>query len=997
MPAPTLTSVRGPLREEETELATLDGGPGPAPGPTTWKAWEARNKAAKERLKGITARLRALGAPLPIPAPTPTPTPTPTPVPTPTPTPVPTPTPTPVPTPTPTPVPTPTPTPTEPSEPPDLYQRVPQIKTITGGRPAIVPQALIDAAAHEHHKPDNHPNLGTPDILMARSGLWSDPFTWAGRMPKHGDLISVPAGMHLVGDIYDDANAFLGVHTSGGSTFSIARKQKTLIQADTFYFHGQAILGQAGQRIHESPIPGEVQCELVITDIGPDPGTTVARGLIFGGPTRIAGAYKASGTFATKDLRSGQTVIPVENLAALNWRKDDSLVVGATDRTAAYTGVDPHYYGPKEYWHPVVGHQKQTQGFRLSQDEWVKIASLDLARNEIVIDRPLVYDHAFTAETLDDGQVILAPPRISHFTTSILMRSANPFNNWSRGHPMFMSADTQIMDYAFKDMGRTKLDPTQVTSDSQLLYAYKGGPVITDLRNVLGRYGAAHFHGTIPHQGAGMVLNRRGRGYADPDPKVPPCPGRMFVTHDSNVSDEDCVTYKSRGPAFTTETGRERWQGIGCWGHWSIGDGFASPSYNSRHEMITDHNGHQSVLFDLQTRHSVVQNCGGTSAWCAFLVFQQATNVDLRGPLIETVRMGDPLTANPSGRALETRGVENEQINDFIDNHAYACAFGFFTGHRQETNRIDTTKAVFKRFRAINCDRPMEYHNYTANYLVGDSILDAKGGTAIRMGNNVWGMSVVNTHMSDAATGISDGGVGPNFNAVYIGIKTRNVGKLFGQFSQYFQGGMTDEKMHPLYGMYPFFNVVPNPATNSFTFGLNPWKNLDPRTDLPDPGPGGKWGRPDPGLAIPTPYFVPDPGCVLNLSYGKTKTLKLLGTIRDGAGPIAWPYTGAFSSSTTTKDWYSGYWRTNDFRTGKNVVEINKCFQAADGKWYCPLFFREADRLTLKRFHIRFDCPLDATFPADFLKANQCANNTPVEPPADILPEDVPLTPLMAA
>lgn len=70
MAAPTLSSVRPRLHRREAALAKLDGGPGPASGPSTWKAWELRDEAA-------TARLEAYKPPVAGPAPGPTKPPSP--------------------------------------------------------------------------------------------------------------------------------------------------------------------------------------------------------------------------------------------------------------------------------------------------------------------------------------------------------------------------------------------------------------------------------------------------------------------------------------------------------------------------------------------------------------------------------------------------------------------------------------------------------------------------------------------------------------------------------------------------------------------------------------------------------------------------------------------------------------------------------------------------------------------------------------------------------
>jgi hypothetical protein len=69
------------------------------------------------------------------------------------------------------------------------WDRVDEITTISGGRPAVVPQKYYDDTAAEHGR--LMPPVGTPTHRSLRDGNWTDPTVWdAGTVPGDGASVS---------------------------------------------------------------------------------------------------------------------------------------------------------------------------------------------------------------------------------------------------------------------------------------------------------------------------------------------------------------------------------------------------------------------------------------------------------------------------------------------------------------------------------------------------------------------------------------------------------------------------------------------------------------------------------------------------------------------------------------------------------------------------------------------------------------------------------------
>jgi hypothetical protein len=70
------------------------------------------------------------------------------------------------------------------------WDRIDEISTASGGRPAVVPQSYWDATAAEHGK--LMPPVGTPTHRSLKDGSWTDPAVWdAGTVPGDGARVRI--------------------------------------------------------------------------------------------------------------------------------------------------------------------------------------------------------------------------------------------------------------------------------------------------------------------------------------------------------------------------------------------------------------------------------------------------------------------------------------------------------------------------------------------------------------------------------------------------------------------------------------------------------------------------------------------------------------------------------------------------------------------------------------------------------------------------------------
>ncbi|MBF6594305.1 MAG: G8 domain-containing protein [Thermaceae bacterium] len=160
----------------------------------------------------------------------------------------------------------------------------------------------------------------------ARSGLWSDPNTWGGSVPKAGDIVTIPADLSLTLDV--SPPALKGLDVEGWLTF--ADKDLSL-SSDWIMVHGKFQIGSADKPYRNRAI---------ITLTGLDPsGNALGMGMgtkligVMGGTLELFGEPRNGWTHLTATAAKGATQIQVENAA--DWRVGDHIVLASTDYTAS--------------------------------------------------------------------------------------------------------------------------------------------------------------------------------------------------------------------------------------------------------------------------------------------------------------------------------------------------------------------------------------------------------------------------------------------------------------------------------------------------------------------------------------------------------------------------------------------------------------------------------------------------------------------------------------
>lgn len=159
----------------------------------------------------------------------------------------------------------------------------------------------------------------------ARSGLWSDPATWNGQVPKAGDTVTIPADLQVTLDV--NPPALKGINVMGWLTF--ADKDLSL-SADWIMVHGRLQIGSEGK-----PYTKRAVITLTATDpsenaMGMGMGTKVIG--VMGGVLEVFGEPRTGWTRLTATAAQGATQISVEN--ASDWRVGDRIVLASTDYSA---------------------------------------------------------------------------------------------------------------------------------------------------------------------------------------------------------------------------------------------------------------------------------------------------------------------------------------------------------------------------------------------------------------------------------------------------------------------------------------------------------------------------------------------------------------------------------------------------------------------------------------------------------------------------------------
>jgi hypothetical protein len=377
-----------------------------------------------------------------------------------------------------------------------------------------VKKDAVKKAAIENPKPDQPVHLHVahalaPDASVTakavKSGTWSDPSTWGGKLPGEWARIAIPAGLTVTLD--GAFGPYQWVRADGKLRTDPTRN--TGLELDSLF------VNHDGGSFEVPCTPPDKSAAIVFRAYQNAPidkawdFTENSRGLVGEGPVTLCGAEKTP-------------FVTVSNLPA----KGASAITADTD---------------VQGWTPG-DHVVLTSG-KYGEDEARQIASV--SGKVVTLTAALNYNHA---EAVPKGEVL----HLANLTRNVRITSAVANDLTRHGHVMLMGTGHEIRYVEFADVGRTNLkpptDPLVLPDGKQdpQLFPLCGGAV----ENVRGRY-PLHFHragpASIPSIVEGVVVRAlRNSGVR-----------WGIVNHSSNVHVRKTVVHQIDGSQFVTEEGDE--------------------------------------------------------------------------------------------------------------------------------------------------------------------------------------------------------------------------------------------------------------------------------------------------------------------------------------------------------------------------------------------------------------------------------------------------------
>jgi hypothetical protein len=884
------------------------------------------------------------------------------------------------------------------------WDRIDEISTASGGRPAVVPQKYYDDTAAEHGK--LMPLVGTATHTSVKDGNWTDATVWdAGTVPGDGARVRI---YHRV--TYNSTSTAKLDSVSVNGTLKLT-STKSVMWVDTLFGHGVLDGGTA-----KSP----AKAEFIFLRMQA-PETTTRLGMTWMGRVRLHGEPKTARLHSVADIPAGATSCDLEGLGAANWAVGDKILFIATE-VLPNASTDPQYRGPPQVWTTYQGQAgtasdykvlKSDNGFRQSADEVRTITAI--SGEALTWDAPLAHAHKVYGGTLPHGQVVTVNPPVCDLTRSIVFRSADASEGGDladlqqRAQVMLChNDDVQVRYVEFRDTGRSSTDPSLVRADGKLAYATNPAATpppapITNPLNVPG-YFAFHLHSTGPYFGRRQVPVVGCTVWAPTE--APPIPGWALVHHNSRAAIEECVVYNARGAGMVSELGTEIGQWINNTVAWCRGDGYKN-GWGTRAEYWPHHDGHMGAAYECQARQILqLGNLASSSTYGWLFQPQHDGNTTRRSPDGQSLRYRDPV--------VQGGGEQNSYVNSwpemkdlyfpdqpqiiFDDNIAYAVGSGFAVIHRHKQDLYDLTPLIARRNHFINVGTAVNIVNYTYSYSFHDSLWVGSSGTgnAASLGPVSYDFNFVNILFRNWALAIKDAGVGLNYGAFAIDCGLEEVD----QFSNHFNPTMSSDPALSSKKdiMGPWTNIAKT-GSSSWTLRARTYVNLNSKTDLPQQYPlpivwaGTAWGVsgsvPVPPADTPSvlpgdpPIWIPNAANDLTKPATGRGGVQISGVIRDSVGDRKYPDWQ--SSETFPKNiGYKGPRRAH-YMTGIQMVERNGCFED-DGKWKCPLWFCDHDRFTGQHFVFRVDVLLGSDYDPAFLEAN-VVDPLATRPALPLLPE----------
>ena len=894
--------------------------------------------------------------------------------------------------------------------------RVAEITTMSGGRPAIVPQSYHDYVALDSNDANQHPHMGPFTHVAVKNGLWSDPTLWdVGAVPGANAVVNTST-FDVTYDLESDV-LLKDIHVSGAGTLRWATDKDTRMWVDTIMNHGTLIMGEPGSPIPESATLGKPRAEVVFW-ASEAPLATVRLGLNTMGPVRIQGAVKKHWLRSPASILAGATSAILDDVAGSGWRVGDTIIFPATEK-AGTTPTDPQYTGPTQFYGPFgnpAGVQTRTLGYRVPQDEERIITAI--AGDTISWPDPLSFDHKVYSETLPRGQTAIMSPIVGNKSRSIVFRSAGgkagDLAVWSgadltvlqkRAHIMFMfDDDVQCRGARALDMARTDTNPSLVAPSAKLdldtdavtnFIAYDKPPsdptrvAITDPNNVRGRY-AFHVHGTGAYFGRKQVVIED--CVADTSPGAPPIPGWAMTHHNARASFERNVIHNIRGSGMVSEVGNEIGQWLDNLVCYVRGDGYPV-AFGSRAEWWQNHNDHYGSGYGNQARQILMQGNHVTSAHKPYSYLQQDIAASIRQPDEFSLRMIDPIVRSDPTYPFAVMNPEQPQIPDFINNTFANCGDGLYVEHRlNKLDRFDETPMLLHGFHGVNSDRPFNIVNYTQHYYVFDTMW-VGFEVAAQAGAVSGSFSFANMKLRNGNIGFN---VGNNYGGFITDAQAVNVTNPFPDFTVAVNTANEDPTQHPFYNMMDQWVVTNNDSPSpGYTVRARTGRSLNSQTDLPQPYPLPPLGRQMPAGSPPvpfgsSPYFLLDEAAsdLTAVAGGGFNQITVVGTLRDSVGDRRF---GDYQNPETPFSNYSAkVGRISRQMTGEDIIRRNGCFND-NGVWKSRLWFIYADRATGEYYFPTVDITLTG-FAPDFLAANT-VDPMSTKPALPMKPEETRNTP----
>jgi hypothetical protein len=493
-------------------------------------------------------------------------------------------------------------------------------------------------------------------------------------VPGANDKVVVGAGNNVTYDAVSDAGLDC-VSVEGGLRFR--NNANTRLKVGNLMVKDGGVL-EVGTSA--SPIPAGVTAEIIIADKPLDTNNDPEQfgtGFIGFGRVAMHGAIK-SPTFvrlATEPMAGQNTLNLAE--APAGWSVGDKILI-PDSRQLKY-----------DDYRTYANYQLQ----------WEERTITQITGSQVVLSQALSFNHK-GARNLDGTLEFL--PHVGNLSRTVVVRSENP--NGTRGHGlMSQRADVDIRYVAFRNMGRTSVQPLDSTT-------FNGDSVTHVGTNQIGRY-PIHMHHVM-------------------GPTTPPASGYQFVLMGNAVEEtskwaitlhnshfglvQQNVVFKSGGSCIMTEDGSESRNvidsnfAVGSWGSGGRqGEGREGGGFWFRGvDNIVTNNVAANIVSD-----------GADSAYGYKYFLYRLGNVRIpkdRG--VDTTV--DSQVDVKDGNAMAVRLFDNNEVYGATESGLTYWWIGTF----EIEPRVNTAESVFSRLKVWHVHNKGIFH-YAANNLTIESMV----------------------------------------------------------------------------------------------------------------------------------------------------------------------------------------------------------------------------------------------------------------------------------